>query len=460
MKSIWEIEYEFRKTAKPKIGSEAKSDWSGADTAYTNRKNEIFGFHNCVVPGSRAPDNFFQGAALAWYNQGYDVSEAMPLLDEAKKASNKDDWGEVERLTALFLHKLNNAKKNPEHIYHKFKTPVTFNEIEKLCRMEKEKGEIPSDYKERMHAGWVAQIAGGAYGTALEGYFGCALRDTFGEKLDSYVRDVDTFNDDITFEIAFLDAMDKRKDKTKIITSFEIAEGWLKHIPYAWSAEYYALENLRRGVFPPESGNLHNYFGEWIGAQMRTMAAGLVAPANPALAARLAYEDSIISHTKNGVYAGIHSAVLSSLAFCFHDTVKILEESRKYIPDETMFAHFFDITMETCRYSKDHIEAWEKVEPKIRIFHWIHAIPNMVAVVMSLYYCHNELGKCFRILGDLGLDVDCNGGEAGTVLGILNGKVDEKWEKPLLNTLETYLPSYRKMLITDVTEMTFRNVYR
>lgn len=456
MKSIWEIELETRNKAKPKIDS--KSDWTKAHDTYIFRRESLINYWDSHVPGSNAPDNFFQGAVLAWYNQGYDVSKAEALLESAKPYIKDKNWGELEKITALICYELNNAKINPEHIYHKYITPTKFDDIVS-SKLKNNNYKIPENYKERIDNGLLCQIAGGAYGTALEGYTGQTLRETFGEKLKFYVSDIDTFNDDITFEIAFLEALDERNDKTKSITSFDIAKKWLELIPYAWSAEHYALENLRRGIFPPESATTNNYFSEWIGAQMRTMIAGLVAPANPYLASKLAYEDSIISHTKNGVYAGIHSAVLVSLSFVIDDTRELLKASREYIPNNTMFAHFFDITLKACENSENHIEAFEKVFEEAKIFHWIHAIPNMMAVVISLYFGGRELTKCFNILGELGLDVDCNAGEVGTILGVMTNSSFEKWTMPLSDTLDTYLPKFSKISITSLSEKIVKNTF-
>ena len=97
------------------------------------------------------------------------------------------------------------------------------------------------DITEKVLRGWLGQIAGGAYGTALEGYTGSNLQKTYGNKLNWYVREPETLNDDITFEIAFLKAAEK---KGKNISSVDIADMWLQFIPFGWSAEYFALENL------------------------------------------------------------------------------------------------------------------------------------------------------------------------------------------------------------------------
>lgn len=52
---------------------------------------------------------------------------------------------------------------------------------------------------------------------------------------------------------------------------------------------------------------------------MRCMVQGLLSPGDPYKAAKLAFIDSQVSHSGNGIYGGIHAAVLTSLAFVFND---------------------------------------------------------------------------------------------------------------------------------------------
>ena len=216
-----------------------------------------------------------------------------------------------------------------------------------------------------------------------------------------------------------------------------------------------ALENLRRGFYPPESGILGNFFSEWIGAQMRTMACGYLAPGNPMRAAEIAWMDSSVSHEANGIYGGIHSAVLSSLAFVCRNAREVLEESRNYIPDGTEFAHLFDITLDSVQRHASHIESWESLQDHMKTYNWIHVYPNMMAVMHSLWYCRDDIGRAFRILGDCGADVDCNAGEVGSVLGILN-PVPDYWTRPFNDVLETYVPGMERMKISELASWTAR----
>jgi ADP-ribosylglycohydrolase len=459
----WEYQLEMRRRAKPVDFTENPRDWSASFEAFEYRKGMLALLWESEVPGSRAPEALLHAAVQAWHNRGYDVSEAERIAERGLKVCAGGDHGKLERITAELMHALENAPKDPTHPYWSYNQPETWEEIMACMPAMKESLEDhaedvdDSDVERRILGGWTGQIVGGSYGTAMEGYTGDAIREAYGDRLNYYVAEPETYNDDITYELAFLAAADEAGPG---LSSRDIANKWLELIPSGWSAEYFALENLRRGIYPPESGRFRNYYSEWIGAQMRTMVCGLVAPGDPLRAARYAYLDSVVSHEKNGVYAGIHSAVLTSLAFVVDDTRVLLKHARDYVPDGTEFALVLDDAMESVQANKDHIESYKRFEEKLKTYNWIHAYPNMVAVVHSLWYCRNDFDKALRILADCGADVDCNAGEVCCAMGAMNPDcIDPRWTEPFNNQLETYLPGFESMEITALARWTYE-IYR
>ncbi len=385
------------------------------------------------------------------FNRGYDVSEAEKLITQALVCLENGSLNELERISRQILKRLNEAPVDAGHPAHQFSRPETWPDIRASFPAASGSGfpgvSEPDQHKlkDKILGGWYGQIAGGSYGTAIEGYSGETLRRVYGERLNGYIKKPETLNDDITFELAVLKAAEEAGSALK---AENIADMWLEFIPFGWSAEYFALENLHRGFYPPESGRLGNFFSEWIGAQMRTMVWGYLAPGNPIKAAEYAFMDSSISHGANGIYGGIHSAVLSSLAFVMNDTRELLLESRNFIPVNTESASFFDLAVESVKKHDDHIDSWKSLEESIRTYNWIHVYPNMMAVIHGLWYCRNDISRLFRILADCGADVDCNAGEAGSVLGIMF-PIHSKWT-------ETYVPGMEKMKISDLAEWTAR----
>lgn len=493
----WQHELEMLRNAVPADFSENPSDWSGVEKVLDSRRALLGMLWKSEVPGSRAPESVFTAAIQAWHNRGYDVSEAEELMVKAWEAHAAGRYGELEKLSGQILRALWRAPKDPSSPYWKYAQPTTWEEISAAMpavkdgaaadrtvadgaaadgavagsvaaragadaagagsagRGQRRFAPVPegAELERRIHAGWLGQIVGGAYGTALEGYTGETLRRVYGDKLNYYVKEPETYNDDITYELAFLAAAD---EKGKDFTSDDIADKWLELIPFGWSAEYFALENLRRGLYPPQSGSFGNFYSEWIGAQMRTMVCGLVAPGDPLRAARYAFMDSIVSHEKNGVYGGIHSAVLTSLAFVMDDAKDLLLESRRYVPDGTQFAALLDDVTESVQKHPSHLDSWARIEERLKTYNWIHTYPNMAAVVHALWYCENDFDRALRILADCGMDVDCNAGEVCCALGVmLPEAIGEKWTKPFNDLLKTYVPGYEEMRISELAKWTY-----
>jgi ADP-ribosylglycohydrolase len=463
----WQYEYEKRKKARPVDLEDAEDGWSGFAEMMAEREELLKNFWDSKVPGSKAPEALYIEMIQAWSNRGYDVSEAEKYIEKGLKALEEDDMRELEIISSRIMRELNNAEKLDDHSYWNFENPSEWDDIRSSMSLdnnynfnsELENNKYITD-KDKLYdkilKGWQAQIVGGAYGTALEGYTGEVLNDYYGEKLNYYVAEPETYNDDITFEIAFLKALKENKTNLK---AEHIADKWLELIPFGWSAEYFALENLRRGIYPPASGNFNNYFSEWIGAQMRTMVCGFAAPAQPLKAAYYAYLDSSVSHCKNGIYGGIHGAVMTSLAFKLDNAREILKESMKFIPKKSEFYYYLKMAFNRCENSKTAESAWKNIKNEFKKYNWIHTYPNMAAVVIALYFSEDKIDKAFRILANCGYDVDCNAGEVGSILGVLdNHEIDSKWLEPIGGKLKTYLPGYEEIQISELADWTLNNL--
>ena len=78
----WEYEHNKLHTASPADFEQDPSDWSGVGKILKARR-ELLNMHwSSQVPGSRAPESIFLAMIQAWYNQGYDVTEAWLTPDQ------------------------------------------------------------------------------------------------------------------------------------------------------------------------------------------------------------------------------------------------------------------------------------------------------------------------------------------------------------------------------------------
>lgn len=452
----WEMEKQLIETSKPRLLSDEEQTW---DAAFDVEKHEDFKTRllwKSEVPGSAARERVIIGAIQDVENRGMNVEAAEKLIPLGLKALEENNMVELNKITARVFYELNNAEKNMDSPYWNYTIYSSWDQFKDAANtIEKIDYDIYSkDFKEKTYVGWLAQIIGGAIGTAIEGYTSKNLREAFGDIRD-YVRTPNTYNDDITYELAFLKAFE---DKGYNVTSADIAEAWVGYVPFGWSAEEFALRNIKYGIYPPKSGYFNNPYYEWIGAQMRGAICGMVAPGNPMEAARLAWIDGVVSHYNNGVIGEIFNAVLVSLSYVKSDIREILVETIEMLPKDSEYYSVVKFALDKCKACANWIDAWAYCEKRYERYNWIHAYPNAAAEVVALWYGNGDFDETMYIISMEGQDVDCNAAQIATALGIINGcpssSIDKRWTEPIGDELDTYVREMRKIKITELAEWT------
>jgi ADP-ribosylglycohydrolase len=458
MKRAAERDFDLIRNAKPKLLSEEEQTWKQAFEADKAESERVRMMWQSDVPGSGAPTSLVIAAVLSVYDMGYDVTEAENLIPEGLDAMSRNDDVALARITASIFYQINVAQRISSHPYWEFSTYETFADILKEVRFPLAVELDESLIADRIYAGWLAQIVGGALGTALEGYCTDQLRSAFGE-IRGYVRPPNTYNDDITYQIAFLEAF---KDWGYNVTSHAIALEWISRIPTGWSAENIALNNLRLGIFPPESASHANPFREWIGAQMRGAVCGLVALGDPLTAAELAFIDGSISHCNNGILGEIFNALLVSLAVVYTDPKALLKSVIDLIPAKSEYFSILAFAYETCCANDSWESAWKLCEERYRTYNWIHAYPNAAAEVVALYFCNNSFDECMHVIAMSGQDVDCNAAQVGAVMGVMLGRseIASNWTDQLGEKVESYMRGWEKTSVAEIAQLTIDSVRR
>jgi len=439
-------EYIFNKTANavPRILSGDEQTWSMMNDMENSADALLKAMWSSNVPGSAAPESVIAGAVQSMENMGYDVSAAEQILQKGLMAHAAGDMPRLNIFTASLYRTLYELPMDPRSPYWNYKVYNSFDEYEESVSFpDPVHVDIEGDdFHDRTLAAWRGRLAGGALGTALEGYTTAQLTKKFGEIRD-YVRPPNTYNDDITYEIAFLAAYEQKGPR---VNSSDIADQWLALVPAGWSAEQVALDNLRKGIYPPESGRFRNPFREWIGAQMRGAVCGQIAPGNPRKAARLAWLDGVISHAGNGVLGEVFNAVLTAMAFVEKDARRCLDAAIAMIPKDSEYASVIRFAR-TQAAAGDFMTAWSACEHKFKKYNWIHAYPNAAAEVIALWFGNGDFDETMRYIAMCGQDVDCNAAQIGAALGAMKGSaaVAERWYRPLGDTVLTYLRNMKEI---------------
>ncbi len=334
---------------------------------------------------------------------------------------------------------------------------------------------IPQDYFERVYAGWLGKIIGIRLGAPIEGWSYQRIRDIYGE-LDGYPVSYKNFaaDDDSNGPLFFIRGLGDCEDVSKFEAS-DVAQALLNYAPYEhgffwWggygvSTEHTAYLNLRSGIPAPRSGSIEQNgatVAEQIGGQIFIDPWGLVAPGNPELAAKLAEKAASVTHGGNGIYGGVFIACCISIAFVEHDIRKVIEKALTYIPADCEYTR---VTRAVMDFYDKHPENWRDC------FRFLydnfgydkypgncHIIPNAGVIILSLLYGGGDYDRTINICNMCGWDTDCNVGNAGCIMGVLNGIEGIPYEK-YAAPINDFLASSSVVPSLNVTDLPYGASY-
>ncbi|NLF40052.1 ADP-ribosylglycohydrolase family protein [bacterium] len=225
-----------------------------------------------------------------------------------------------------------------------------------------------------------------------------------------------------------------------------------------WAAGRNMFRTRVFGMHAPHTALFGNPCRQSLGGQIRCDAFGWGAPANPALAARMAYTDARGSQVRNGIYSGMFFAALMADVLAHGDLRRALDTATAYVPPRSRFAEMIRLVRGWC----DTHSGWEDVNAEI-INRWPgeskqfnHSIPNAAIVITSLLKGGGKFTETLGISVMCGLDTDCNGATAGSIMGCALGTkgVPHHWYEPFNDTIGTSLLGMHTLTITDVARRT------
>lgn len=459
MKKAWELAGELYRNAKPVVLTEEDQTWT-ANLETMKFYDQILSLDWASnVPGSGAPERIMAAAVQALENRGYRAgARAYELLEAGMEAHAGEDYVTLHKISAELRYELAHAEKDESSPYWGYTAYTSFEQYEKAVQFPKE---TPVDvkapeFRDRLKAAWLSQMIGAAMGTMVEGYTSRNLYEAFGEVYE-YLREPNTYNDDITYELAFLDAFSRSGYE---VTSKEIALSWAGLVPCGWSAEEIALRNIKSGILPPESGIFHNPFCEWIGAQMKGGICGMAAPGDAHLAAKLAWADGEVAHANNGILGEVFNAVLTALAFTEPDVRTLLRRTIDLIPADSEYHSVVSFAWDCCERYEDWHQALADCEERYKKYNWIHAYPNACCEVIALYYGNGDYEETLHIVTMCGVDVDCNAGMIMPIPAIQKGMciIPEKLDHPAFRELVTYMRGTEKLTLDELVDDTLNSI--
>lgn len=252
-------------------------------------------------------------------------------------------------------------------------------------------------------------------------------------------------NDDIYINILFLYCLRKYGIDVDPVT---VAHEWDAKIRKVWHANDAGLENIRKGILPPDSGNpRYNLHSDDIDFQIESDIFGMIAPGMPQISNRYGERMGHIMNYGDGVYGGMFISAMYTQAFFAKDIREVVESGLKAIPAKSLYAQLIrDVIRWHDENPNDWLKTWHLVQEK-----WgeadhcpdgykqpfnIDAKLNGGYVVMGLLYGNGDWYKTMNIATRSGQDADCNPANAAGILGTLLGAhaIPAEYREPLHNT--------------------------
>ncbi len=384
-------------------------------------------------------------------NRGFAMSTARRLLARAEEEYRLNHWDKLLVTVALINKEIHAALESGARgvtLYQEY-----LDELHDPAMFEP-RALSPEEYMDRVKGAWIGKCIGVALGDPLEGWSAEMIRKRYGWITD-YVARPSITNDDTAYQVLVLHALDEHGPS---FSSEALALEWVEHLPHAFTAEWVALENIKAGLMPPESGWFRNPYAEWVGAQMRSEIFGLLAPMRPDLAAPMAFRDAIISHRGEGVFGSVFCAVLVSAAFSGRPVEDLLSFALSWVPARSRFRQLVEATMAWCAELRQFDAVLHRIEREVARYHWIHTLPNIAAVVTGLCLGEGDFERSLLSTLHCGFDTDCSTGQTAALLGTLVGcrHIPQRWREPIGDSFQSYVIGFETMSFDELAAWTVR----
>ena len=235
-----------------------------------------------------------------------------------------------------------------------------------------------------------------------------------------------------------------------ILSAEQIRDGWLKHIileeeNFLWVSNQKAFDLMNEGILPPATGSPeNNEHYEMIDAQLTTEIFGLLSPARPDIALKIAQlpiqtTAREASEQISRFYVAMHS--LASRADSSKNISQKLYwmagQAREHLPDSTYPAHMFDYIKKLYatgipweqtrdsiyyRYQVNQEDGYDITSKNLYCNGCFAAGINFAASLISLFYGEGDLKETIKIGTLIGWDSDNPTATWGGLIGFMIGK--------------------------------------
>lgn len=285
------------------------------------------------------------------------------------------------------------------------------------------------EYRDRMEAGWLGQIAGVGIGGPTEFRF-CHKVVPAGEvrAWSPEIINESFHQDDLYVEMTFLQTLERHGLGVDIRRAgIEFANSRYR----LWHANGEGRDALRRGIAPPDSSHPSvNKCANDIDYQIEADYSGLVAPGCLQGVVALGEKFGRLMNYGDGMWAGQFVGAMYASAFFEREPRRIVESALRAIPRESRYAEMVrDMLAWHAADPADWEGAWGKAIEKYghegrcpELPDAIEATLNGAMVVLGVLYGNGDPYRTIVVSTRGGFDSDCNPSSAGGVVFTSIGK--------------------------------------
>ncbi len=289
------------------------------------------------------------------------------------------------------------------------------------------------DKRSRARGCLAGLAAGDALGRPAEGMEPAEIADRWG-RIEGYVADTPLGSDDTEYALLTAKALLRYRGDFSADTAADL---WQREVCGQEGAfvgsgfsEMAAIRNLERGHRPPRSGQHAHSWSD--GLAMRVAPIGIAASGNPAEAARLAWEDGLVSHAGEGIYAGQALAAGVAAAMGGADAEGAWAAALDVVPTDSWTARCLRSAHDVVADAPDWETAARQAVAQLAVhnYYWADLAPEAVGLTFTAVLAgRGDARDTILNAVNLGRDADTIAAMAGAIAGAMSGieAIPEDW---------------------------------
>ncbi|UUT34630.1 ADP-ribosylglycohydrolase family protein [Microbacterium elymi] len=279
--------------------------------------------------------------------------------------------------------------------------------------------------RDRARGSMAGLAIGDAIGRPVEGLSAQEIQDRYG-RVEGYLQWPPAGSDDT--EYALLTARTIHRVGVAA-TADDFAQTWIEDVlpqldNFAGGgfSEMAAIDNLRRGIRPPQSGDHIHAWSD--GLAMRVAPLGIVSGGDTDLATRLTIADGEVSHSGEGIHAGVAVAVAVSAAMSGATARDAYAAALTAIPADSWTARNLVAGRALVDAESDPGRLAIALHGRLAVddYYWADLAPEAVGLAMAAVLAGDgDFRASVLFAVNLGRDADTIAAMAGCIAGAISG---------------------------------------